>query len=446
MALVPTQFNYKGTQVNIDQPPPKRIKTGDGTRKINVLGPDSPIFSLPVEMFTKGILSYFKAKDLLNFERVCSQFYVLSGDAPMWKELFSRTCLPKKDSISFRNQFLSEFDRRNPHPKAAMSGAEFFLNGKYIEIDPDRAIECYNQVIMNSRIPQKEKIEAIFDKAKMVGRDFVEYPFKDDCGEISSINLQLNGLCLSDLSERQVARATLYMSIIIAKSFLEETDQDMPCDETWEGIYDKLRGVAANEDAAPEDRARATLYLGITKESNPSNGAAAFSYFEPVRTNLQAFPEDRAEAMYYIARLKVTRKIDNITDSEAFQYLENVARDLQANLRIRLDAAYSQALMISKDRGPSGMRMEDAYRILDSLSNLVGWRKSAYKDIIEKANLLKVELRVNKNIDLMTDREAITILKDMLEGSSPYRSHAKSLMQRLADKIQAQSSFIDVFD
>ncbi|MGC1879168.1 MAG: F-box protein [Rhabdochlamydiaceae bacterium] len=395
MAIVPAQSNCKRTQENFDQPPPKRIKTGDGIRKINVLGPDSPIRRLPKEMFIKGIFSYFKAKDLLTFERVCRQFYALAGDAPMWKELFDRACLTKADSISFRNQFLSEINQRNPHPKVTMSEAEFFLDDKYIEIDLDRVSECYNRMIINSQIPKEVKEEIILKKAKMIGVDFSEYPFNDDYGENGSITLQLHGVGKSSLSKKQVARAHLYTCIMQCKPFLEDTDQELMFNAKWEVTFQQLLKVSENDDALPEDRARTDLWLGLTEERTPFDGETTFSYFEPVSVNPQAFPEDRAEAMFRIARLKINNKINNISDSEAFQYLENVRRDLQANLRTRLEAAYYQTFMICENRGPSGMKREDAFQILDHLCNLDGWRKRAYKDMIDRANLLKISINAS---------------------------------------------------
>jgi hypothetical protein len=395
MAIVPAQSNCKRTQENFDQPPPKRIKTGDGRREIRALEQNSPIRRLPEEIFIKGIFSYFKAKDLLTFERVCRQFYALAGDAPMWKELFDRACLPKVDSISFRNQFLSEINRRNTHYKVMMSEAEFFLDDKYIEIDPDKAIECYNRMIMNSQIPKEVKEEIILKKAKMIGVDFSEYPFNDDYGENGSITLQLHGVGKSSLSKKQVARVHLYMCIMQCKPLLEDTDQELMFNAKWEVIFQQLLKVSENDDALPEDRARADLWLGLTEERTPADGETTFSYFEPVSVNPQAFPEDRAEALFRMARLKVDGKIDNISDSEAFQYLENIHQDLQANLRTRLEAAYYQAFMICENRGPSGMKREDAFQILDHLCNLDGWRKRAYKDMIDRANLLKISINAS---------------------------------------------------
>ncbi|MGC2594987.1 MAG: hypothetical protein WA347_01755, partial [Rhabdochlamydiaceae bacterium] len=163
----------------------------------------------------------------------------------------------------------------------------------------------------------------------------------------------------------------------------------------WGVIFQQLLKVSKNDDALPEDRARADLWLGLTEERTPADGETTFSYFEPVSVNPQAFPEDRAEALFRMARLKVDGKIDNISDSEAFQYLENVRRDLQANLRTRLEAAYYQTFMICENRGPSGMKREDAFQILDHLCNLDGWRKRAYKDMIDRANLLKISINAS---------------------------------------------------
>ncbi|MGC1879166.1 MAG: F-box-like domain-containing protein [Rhabdochlamydiaceae bacterium] len=428
MALAPVPSDYQRTQMN-GQPPTKRIKTGDG-REIRVLEQNSPIFCFPPEMFTNGILSYFKAKDLLNFERVCRQFYVLAGDAPMWKELFSRACLPKRDSISFQNQFLSELDRRNPHSQVTMSEAEFFLNGKYIEIDLDRVIQCYNRVIMNSQIPKEEKVEVIFKKAKMIGRTFVEYPFNDDCGAIGSINSQLDGVCRWNLSKEQVARAELYISILKINSLIG-SNLDLTDNETWRDEEAQLLELVKGDNAAREDQARARLFLGIMEERTPNAGETPLTYFEPVRVNPQAFPEDRAEAVFRIARLKVRNNIKNISDSEAFQYLENVRRDSQANLKSRLGAGYAQAFMISKGRGPSGKNIEDAYRMLDQLCALDGWGKRAYIDITDRAKFLKVEMKIDKKTDLMTDREAHKILRGMLEEGTRYEDHVRNLMRRL---------------
>jgi hypothetical protein len=434
MAIIPAQPNCKRTQ-EFDQPPIKRIKTGDGIREIRVLEPDCPIFSFPEEIFIKGIFSYFKAKDLLTFERVCRQFYALAGDALMWKELFNRTCLPKVDSISFRNQFLSEINQRDPHPKVTMSEAEFFLDGKYIEIDPDKVIECYNRVIMNSRIRKEEKVEVIFKKAKMIRRDFIKYPFNDDWGAIGSVHSQLDGVCRWNLSKKQVARAELYISILkikpLIKSNLAET-----YNVTWGDTFAQLEELVDNDDAAPEDRARAKLYQGIMEERDDADGETIFSYFKHVSVNPKAFPEDCAEAMFRIARLKINNKINNISDSEAFQYLENVRRDSQANLKIRLGATHYQALMINDGRGPSGMNMADAYRMWDQVCALDGWGKRAYKDITDRAKIFKVEMKINKKTDLMTDREAHKILKQMLEEGTHYGDHVRNLMRRLVSLNQ----------
>ncbi len=319
-------------------PSSKRQKTTEWV----VLDENCGDFRLIPDEIVHRILSNFNASTLLTVGITCKRFLYLADRAPMWEEL----CLDAKLSLekvdSFRLAFLSAIEKENPD--AYISKADFFLTGKYTEVNQEHALACKTRALAcldhainmetfsKNGVFSERQVEIVLKKEALFlnNMNFARSAFAP--GQILITFEQLKHVIKTCPSQDQAARA----GILNAVMSINDTSRVV----SYSSIWNTFHKIRLDEQVSDQVRKTAKYMLSILKCQKPQTRWARpdFTTFHQSNRDLPAaerakilkeciadqtaLPWCRELAKTTLAFLQLKRAAGGITDKEAFEMLE----------------------------------------------------------------------------------------------------------------------------
>ncbi len=317
-----------------ETPPSKRPKIEEQV----VLDKNCGDFYLIPSEVVNYILSCCKASALVRMGTTCKHLLYLADRAPMWAELCRTAKLSVKEGASYRLEFLSAM--AGYEVGTLRSAAEFFSAGRYTAVNRVRALACWDlaidiQTFWNGTAVSRQQGNAVLGKANLF---FTFEGFQRSAfafGQIETIYSQLTAIIAHSKSKDVIAKARLFQIV------MKINDHGLgPID--YSSIWNALNAIERDEQVEEQTRDEIEYMLALLPYLKadgrwvPADLAqfrqnqGGLSDSECVRILKKCVADNttflwcRQLAKAHLARMRLEKRTEEITDQQAYEMLESL--------------------------------------------------------------------------------------------------------------------------